>query len=95
MEYHISSKKTINSKKVDEKIADYVLYYHDVVVAVIEAKKVNLDYRIGLQQAIEYARLLNTPYAYSTNGRRFVERNMITGEEKEIEMSSFPTKDEL
>ena len=48
MEYHISSKKTINSKKVDEKIADYVLYYHDVVVAVIEAKKVNLDYRIGL-----------------------------------------------
>lgn len=95
MEYHISSRKTINSKKVDEKIADYVLYYYDVVVAVIEAKKVNLDYRTGLQQAIEYAKLLNTPYAYSTNGKKFAERNMITGEEKEIEMSNFPTKDEL
>jgi type I restriction enzyme R subunit len=74
-------------------IADYVLEYKGVRLAVIEAKKFDLNYTEGTAQAIEYAKKLQVPYAYSTNGQRIRQINMVTGEEKDVE--KYPRPEEL
>jgi hypothetical protein len=40
----------------------------------------------GLQQAIEYAKALDVPYVYASNGDGFVEQNLLTGEVKELKL---------
>ena len=80
-------------KRGKVKIADYVLEYMGVRLAIVEAKKFELNYTEGTAQAIEYATKLQTPYAYSTNGRRIRQINILTGEEKDVE--KFPRPEEL
>jgi type I restriction enzyme R subunit len=75
------------------KIADYVLEYRGVRLAVVEAKKFDLNYTEGTAQAIEYAKKLQTPYAYSTNGQKIRQINMFTGEEMDVE--KYPRPEEL
>ena len=75
------------------KIADYVLEYKGVRLAVVEAKKFDLNYTDGNAQAIEYALKLQIPYAYSTNGQKIRQINMVTGEEKDVE--NYPRPEEL
>ena len=75
------------------KIADYVLEYKGVRLAVVEAKKFDLNYTEGNAQAIEYAAKLQIPYAYSTNGQKIRQINMLTGEEKDVE--KYPRPEEL
>ena len=75
------------------KIADYVLEYKGVRLAVVEAKKFDLNYTDGSAQAIEYAAKLQIPYAYSTNGQKIRQINMVTGEEKDVE--KYPRPEEL
>ena len=75
------------------KIADYVLEYKGVRLAVVEAKKFDLNYTEGNAQAIEYASKLQIPYAYSTNGQKIRQINMVTGEEKDVE--KYPRPEEL
>ena len=75
------------------KIADYVLEYKGVRLAVVEAKKFDLNYTEGTAQAIEYAKKLQIPYAYSTNGQKIRQINMATGEEKDVER--YPRPEEL
>jgi len=75
------------------KIADYVLEYKGVRLAVVEAKKFDLNYTEGTAQAIEYAKKLQVPYAYSTNGQKIRQINMVTGEEKDVE--KYPRPEEL
>jgi len=75
--------------------ADYVLEYAaGVPVAVVEAKR---EYAIpgeGLQQAKNYGRLLDLPFAYSTNGKGIVEDDRDTGLEDD-KLSAFPSPEEL
>jgi type I restriction enzyme R subunit len=75
------------------KIADYVLEYKGVRLAIVEAKKFDLNYTDGNAQAIEYAKKLQIPYAYSTNGQKIRQINMVTGEEKDVE--KYPRPEEL
>ena len=75
------------------KIADYVLEYKGVRLAVVEAKKFDLNYTEGNAQAIEYAAKLQIPYAFSTNGQKIRQINLITGEEKDVE--KYPRPEEL
>jgi len=75
------------------KIADYVLEYKGVRLAVVEAKKFDLNYTDGNAQAIEYAKKLQIPFAYSTNGQKIRQINMATGEEKDVE--KYPRPEEL
>ena len=75
------------------KVADYLLEYKGVRLAVVEAKKFDLNYTDGNAQAIEYARKLQIPYAFSTNGQKIRQINMLTGEEKDID--SYPRPEEL
>lgn len=78
------------------KRADYLLYlnkYHPI--AIVEAKDNNHTISHGLQQAMEYAQMLDLPFAYSSNGDGFCEHDFLTGAEREMGMNEFPTVDEL
>ncbi len=78
------------------KYADYMLYLNDgKPIAVVEAKDNNHSASFGMQQAIAYARMMDLPFAYSSNGDSFFEHDFITGKEREISMDQFPTQDEL
>lgn len=78
------------------KSADYVLYAEsNYPIAIVEAKDNNHTPIYGLQQAMEYAQKLDTPFAYSSNGDSFVEHDFLTGKEIDIPLESFPSKNEL
>lgn len=84
------------STRAKGKKADYILYYNSSKpIAVVEAKKYDLEIGTGMQQAIKYAKTLDLPYAYSTNGKAFLEHDMLTGIEREIPMEEFPSPDDL
>lgn len=78
------------------KRADYVLYLTaNHPIAIVEAKDNNHSVSYGLQQAIDYARMLDLPFAYSSNGDGFVEHDFLTGQEREFSLEEFPTDEEL
>jgi type I restriction enzyme R subunit len=74
-------------------IADYVLVHKNQKLAVVEAKSIEFSYAEGVQQAKSYADKLQTPYAFSTNGKEIYQILMATGQENQI--SDFPTPDFL
>ena len=74
------------------KRVDYLLYTDDnYPIAVVEAKDHKHAPADGIQQAISYAKDLDLPFAYSSNGEQFVEHDMNTGVERTFEMNDFPT----
>jgi type I restriction enzyme R subunit len=78
------------------KKADYILYFNaNNPIAIVEAKDNNHTVSYGLQQAMTYARMLDVPFAYSSNGDAFYEHDFLTGQEREIPLSEFPSPDEL
>ncbi|MBR1432918.1 EcoAI/FtnUII family type I restriction enzme subunit R [Ruminococcus sp.] len=78
------------------KRADYILYWNSSCpIAIIEAKDNNHSVSHGLQQAKDYARMMDVPFAYSSNGDAFYEHDMLTGAERQIELEDFPSPDEL
>lgn len=80
-------------KRSKSDIADYVLIYKGHKLAVIEAKRRDLPDTEGVGQAKQYAKTLQTRFAYSTNGVGIYQINMETGEESYIK--HYPTPDEL
>jgi type I restriction enzyme R subunit len=77
-----------------QKRADYLLRYRaDLMLAVVEAKASHRNPRDGLQQAKDYAQVLDVKFAYATNGRGIVEHDFLTG--KEADLYAFPRPDEL
>ena len=77
-----------------QKRADYLLRYtRDFVIAVVEAKAAYKSPSDGLQQAKEYAAILDLKFAYATNGHGIVEFDFFTGQERHLE--TFPAPDEL
>lgn len=78
------------------KKADYVLYLtKNKPIAIVEAKDNNHSISYGLQQAITYARMMDVPFAYSSNGDGFQEHDLLTGLESTLSMDEFPAVDEL
>ena len=81
-------------KRGEAKKADYLLYYKpNIPIAVIEAKDNNHSVGAGMQQALEYAEILDVPFAYSSNGDAFLEHDRTgTGGavEREIPLDQFP-----
>ena len=85
----------MSARKKGEK-ADYILYYNSSKpIAVVEAKKNTLSVGEGIQQAMKYAKILDIPFAYSTNGKAFLEHDFLTGKEREFSMDEFPSPEEL
>lgn len=86
----------VHRDKKSAKYADYVLYWNSSFpIAIVEAKDNNHSVSFGLQQAITYAQMMDVPFVYSSNGDAFYEHDMLTGTEREIDLSDFPTPEEL
>ena len=86
-------------KRGAAKKADYLLFFKpNIPIAVVEAKDNNYSVGAGMQQALEYAEILDVPFAYSSNGDAFLEHDR-TGKsgvvEREIPLDQFPTPREL
>lgn len=100
MEYFFTDGRVIFDGDVHDrqsgKRADYVLFdRNNYPLAIIEAKDNNKPVGGGMQQAIEYAEILDIKFAYSSNGDAFIEHDFLTGKEKEIALTDFPSPDEL
>ena len=74
-------------------IADYILVYKGIKLAVVEAKSNELEVGEGVAQAKQYATKLNLETTYSTNGKEIYNICMKTGEEGLVE--TYLTPDEL
>lgn len=78
------------------KYADYVLYYNRATpIAIVEAKDASHALAHGLQQAKEYAQMMDVPFAFSSNGMGYQEYDFLTGKERYFSMDQFPTKEDL
>lgn len=86
-------------KRGEAKKADYLLDYKpNLCLAVVEAKDNNHAVGAGMPQALEYAEILDLPFAYSSNGDAFLEHDRTGGSavvEREIPLDQFPTPEEL
>lgn len=80
------------------KRADFVLYHQHIAIALIEAKRTDVDAAHGMQQALEYASALDVPFVFSSNGKDFVLHDR-TGKsdpiERRLSPSDFPSPAEL
>lgn len=78
---------------------DYVLFHqHHIPLVVVEAKDNKHPIGSGMQQALEYAALLDVPFAYSSNGDGFIEHDLTQANgvlEREIGLHEFPSPQEL
>ncbi|EAJ5680785.1 DEAD/DEAH box helicase [Campylobacter lari] len=91
--YFTDGRKLIGNKRGERKFADYLLKFQNNNLAIIEAKKQSKDPLDGLSQGIEYAKILNVAFVYSTNGDKIYEYNLKTSSGEYIE--KFPTPSEL
>ncbi|AUT02873.1 restriction endonuclease subunit R [Nostoc sp. CENA543] len=72
---------------------DYLLRYKGQMIAVLEAKDETKAVDAGLEQAKSYAKMLDVPFAYSSNGHGFVEFDFFSNQS--CELSSFPAPEQL
>ena len=89
----VAARRTVKS-------ADIVLYHKPgIPLAVIEAKANKHEIGKGMQQGIEYVRLLDVPFVFATNGDGFIFRDATAAEgeclEKQITLDDFPSPAEL
>lgn len=87
------------TKRGEAKKADYILYYKpNIPIAVIEAKKNIYPLGAGIQQALNYADILDLPVAFSSNGDGFIEHDKSGFSsliEQELSLDNFPSPDLL
>ena len=100
MEYYFTDGRVIFQGKVHArqtgKKADYLLFHAaNKPIAIVEAKDNNKPLGGGMQQAMEYAQILDIPFAYSSNGDGFLEHDFLTGKETELSLKQFPTPENL
>ena len=101
--YEIAPGRIQKGSTKHPKKADYILEYHGKKLAVIEAKSDEKDVAEGVDQAKEYARMLQIRFTYSTNGDDiwFIDMGVndshgnyiIPSTEREVD--KFPTPQEL
>ena len=86
-------------KRGEARKADYILSYKpNLPLAIVEAKDNTHPVGAGMQQALEYAEILDIPFAYSSNGDAFLEhdRTATSGTvTREIPLDQFPSPAEL
>ncbi len=83
------------------KSADIVLYHKpNIPLAVVEAKANKHEIGKGMQQGLDYARLLDVPFIFASNGDGFIFHDKTAPSnggqlETEISLDEFPTPQEL
>lgn len=93
-EYNITAGKIqTGGGRGKREIADYVLVYKGIKLAVIEAKSSSCTVGEGVMQAKKYAQKLQLETTYSTNGKAIYQICMKTGEEGLV--THFLSPDEL
>lgn len=93
-EYHITQGKIQSGGGRGKKeIADYVLVYKGIKLAIIEAKSSLCEVVEGVMQAKKYAQKLQLETTYSSNGKAIYQICMKTGEEGLV--TDFLSPDEL
>lgn len=93
-EYNITAGKIqTGGGRGKREIADYVLVYKGIKLAVIEAKSSLCEVGEGVMQAKKYAEKLKLETTYSTNGKAIYQICMKTGEEGLV--TDFLSPDEL
>ena len=100
MEYYFTDGRVIFQGNIHArqtgKKADYLLFHAaNKPLAIVEAKDNNKPLGGGMQQAMEYAQILDIPFAYSSNGDGFLEHDFLTGKETELSLQQFPAPDTL
>lgn len=82
-----------------KKRADYILYHKaNIPIAIIEAKDNNHSVRAGIQQALDYATILDIPCVFSSNGDGFLFHDRTAKEgniETELSLDAFPSPQQL
>ena len=81
------------SRRREPRRVDYLLRYDGQMIALLEAKYEGHSPDAGLEQAKAYARHLEVPFAYSSNGHAFVEFDFLGNRSRELE--DFPKPDYL
>jgi len=92
-EYHITPGKIqtggifdrLTNQRGKKEIADYVLVYKGIKLAIIEAKSDEMEVGEGVMQAKKYAQKLQLETTYSTNGKAIYQICMKSGEEKLVD----------
>lgn len=86
-----------NIKRGKVKKVDYLLKHsqNNLKLAIVEVKESSFPPNHGLEQAKKYAKDLDIYFAYSSNGKGFVEFDFFTGKLRNFNMDSFPTQEEL
>jgi type I restriction enzyme R subunit len=82
----------------ERKRADYILYYQDNPIAIIEAKDNKHSIRSGIQQALGYAIILDIPCVFSSNGDGFLFHDKTVNDsniETELSLDEFPSPEVL
>ena len=82
------------------KSADVVLYHTSGrALAVIEAKANKHEIGKGMQQGLDYARLLDVPFIFASNGDGFIFHDKTASDsspiETEIQLNEFPSPEQL
>lgn len=84
------------TRREKPKYADYLLLYKEnIPLAIVEAKDEIYEADKGFSQVIDYAKKLEVPYAYSTNGIDLIEIDIKTGANSLMKLGEFPYMDEL
>jgi type I restriction enzyme R subunit len=86
-------------KRGERKFADYLLFQKpNFPLAVIEAKDNNHSVGSGMQQGLEYAKTLDVPFVFSTNGDGFLFHDRLATAgvvEQELPLDGFPSPSDL
>ena len=99
MEYYFTDGRVVvrgdTVKRLQGKQADYLLSYKPIFSGCGRSEKGRRNAGSGMQQAIDYAQIMDLPFAYASNGSAFLEHDMLTGKERELTLDEFPTPEEL
>jgi type I restriction enzyme R subunit len=89
---YVKGKLTARGKA---KRADYILYYKpNIPIAVVEAKDNKHSVSSGMQQALDYAAILDLPFVFSSNGDGFAFHDKTVTEgplETSLSLDEFPS----
>lgn len=94
----IVARGNVHTRKKSKR-ADYILYYKpNIPIAIVEAKDMTHSVGSGMQQALNYAEMLDIPFVFSSNGQGFLFHDR-TGNseqvEQELALGQFPSPEVL
>ena len=85
-------------KRGEQKRADYILYWKpNIPLAIVEAKDNNHRIADGMEQALNYAEILDIPFVFTSNGDGFSFYDKTAEHNVQIELAfdQFPSPEEL